>query len=664
MILFSVVLLAPTIGYFYLHGLYPIQTTVDSISAEGKSGLPFSLISFDILFNILLALMLVCLLHILAGVPNRPGRILSPLRDRPILAFCFFTILCGAILTTAPAVFNSLLLNVRFCGTKSPSLFETIRSIHPLYIKKAAVTAVCFGLSIADVVIPVKKYPLRRLVYFGLAAIPTCPLLWWNAVAGWMPSRYWQIWRLILLAATCLGIVVVFPQAQPITNQMLIKTGPTLQKLDACDSAYHVEQDPENPGEALLRCGWNPAKLSRFTRDEQGRWLLDDRQKMDVFSRWKHLQIDPGKKIIYVMDGQANRLYLYHLETLELLATYDVPIAAFPAYSYRIKLSLDPQRELLAVACRHGFFFIMDTKNFQVLRTGFFNEGGCIWDLQFDTDNHRLFILQAKRLTVLNPDDFSVIKSYSCPYSVFSVLIPKDYDKILLSMPTSMKGLALDRKTLEPVKAFDAPLGVRNMSFDEKRRWVFLSSISGAVEILSADTLKKLDRVRVNPDIKGIEVFPEFGEAIITTGDSDSQAWVYDPPPGKFDLYDKALQVLEYGYRKHQKRTDDPGRLMFETHADRVDLHTGDLVLIFNPQAENKENTARSFHPAIGFNGVEYSTEDAFCNAIRENEETVSAIIIIDQYPEKVRKCVEPARKKRRILFKHGSGACIAARIL
>jgi len=97
----------------------------------------------------------------------------------------------------------------------------------------------------------------------------------------------------------------------------------------------------------------------------------------------------------------------------------------------------------------------------------------------------------------------------------------------------------------------EAPATVRKMAIDPDRRFLFLSSINGIVEIRDADDYKLLRRERIGLWIHWLEVIPEFGEIIITMGNIESIVWSYLSPSEGSNLSDRILYTAEQYFRRY-----------------------------------------------------------------------------------------------------------------
>jgi len=92
------------------------------------------------------------------------------------------------------------------------------------------------------------------------------------------------------------------------------------------------------------------------------------------------------------------------------------------------------------------------------------------------------------------------------------------------------------------------PIGVRSLAIDAQRDLIFVSSLSGVIEVRSASDYATVSRTRLSPWIHWLEPIPEFGEVIVSVAFNGPLVWQYDPPNLVFSPFDLALQMTEKIY--------------------------------------------------------------------------------------------------------------------
>jgi len=170
-----------------------------------------SLVFFDILVCIGMAFVVAVLVAMIFGKPDRPGRLLSVFRNHPLITLIVFTYLLNIFLLSAPKTLADIFVDFAF---ETGSIFN-LEGVHPLYKQAANISALCIGLSVADIAF---RPGTARFWVYPILLAPQYPLLWWNALSWLFPSRYWWIWRPVLAVASCITLLLVFPSAQPIRD--------------------------------------------------------------------------------------------------------------------------------------------------------------------------------------------------------------------------------------------------------------------------------------------------------------------------------------------------------------------------------------------------------------------------------------------------------------
>lgn len=500
------------------------------------------LIHFDVLVLIGLSVGVVFVCALIFGRPEKPGRLLFCLKGRPVFAFIAGAIGFGAILILTP----TLLANTLLSFYDEQTFLTAWHSLHPAYRNQALWLTLCLALSLSD--IAAKPGVFRWWAYLILILPPmrVFPLLWWNALAGLFPSRYWTFWRPVLAFASCLVPILVLPQAQPIREGIpRYETAPRQTLFDCV--GYQAEALP-GKDQLFTRCSDPAPGLARYEQGIGDPWRKTNTLKQTGFI-WNRGTLDLKRNQVYIVDGNTRILHVYSYPDFAPVAQVPIATNAFPVRSFNILQAMDKKRGLLFIAENEGYLISINLDDFSIGTVRFFSWGDRIRDLEFCDETDELLVLQSRRLCAVAPTDFNVVRTRSFAADAYDLLIDPKKDQVLISFPQRMEVGVFSRGDFGLAEILDGPAGVRTLALDEQRRLYFLGSISGVLEVVDADLKTRKARVRIAPWIHWIEPVPKAGQAMVTMGDVPAVIWQYDPMQTAFDPFDRTMEFAEKAMR-------------------------------------------------------------------------------------------------------------------
>jgi hypothetical protein len=522
-----------------------IGSRLKAFSEAGDRAMGMSLAYFDGFLIVCVIALLLFLLTMMCGRPGAPRKPFDRLPEKPIFALMILFPAIFFLLGFGPLILSRLLVQFDIAR---------IHHMHPLlpngrYLFAAGCASLALSMSFAQ--LNAKTGLLQWLpVAIFLAPPPLTfgPILWWNALARRLPSRYWSAWKPLLAFLTCLLPVVAFPASQPFMENYPLHAPETYRFLTEPGEICFANQTIAIPGrpEFLSRCNEN---LRLYRRSGEGEWKIARTKTLGFL--YKRASADFGRDRLYIFDGLSRNLNVLTLSDFETVAQVPIPIAAFPTPSWwKIHQALDAERGILALADNAGNLATFDTQDFHPIRFMGLDPRGDVWGIEADSQTGELFVLQAFRLSVFRIDTLELTSRLDLNEAAYWMLFDDARNRILLSFPSSMKIVAFDRTMLAEVAACNAPAGVRALAIDPTRDMLFASAGSGVVETRWLDDLALIRRTRLIPWIHWLGILPEFGEAIVTAGDVRPVVWRFDPAADSFDLGDMALQLTEETARR------------------------------------------------------------------------------------------------------------------
>jgi CheY-like chemotaxis protein len=494
-----------------------------------------SLIHFDFFATVLPACVLLWVLTNLAGHPGKPG-VLPLIRQRkPVRTFLLAGILGVFLLIIAPVL-------IGYVGPGSDlRTLDDIKNFipNPRYIQVAVCAAFGFALFCADVAVrgPAVRWWTALFLFVPVLSdrpyIGSSPLIWWCALAGWLPSRYWSAWKPVAAALTMAVPIFMYPNAQPIMKVEPSFEAATRQILNECAQPYGVRRTPDRP-ELWLSC---TDALLRYERTND-HWELSARVIAPF--RWDQTAFDFKRNRGYAFDGMSGLLHIYSLRPATEIDVIEISAEDFPVHSIGIHSSLDPEEGVLIIAENKGVILAWDTVSRETIMSRFVGA----WSLEnvsrflVDVDRHELLVLHRERLASYGLRDLAPHGSVALPDFTEGLVVDKERNRVLVTQPRGLSIIAIDRETFHIVGTGEASAGVRSLALDEERRLLISASVSGVVEVRDADDFSLKARARLAPWARRLEILPEFGEVVITRNDVGAIVWRYDPPDVTYDLFD------------------------------------------------------------------------------------------------------------------------------
>jgi hypothetical protein len=518
-----------------------IRILLNTLSSTVNKSAVYNLVHFDTLLLVATSLVVITGIALLTGRPHRPGAIFGKLKGRSFLTFGIFAFLFSALLLGTPTIISNLL----FTYYGEDGLLFKSATLHPAYIREALIVALCFSISFADITVRSGATRWWSYLFFLVPICNVCPLLWWNGLAGLLPSRWWSTVKPLFIAASCLSLGLVLPVAQPIRQGFPVYSAPSQQTL-MDNIGYFVQRIPGKP-EVFMRSFDPSPAMSRLRRSSNGKWTLINKQHMEY--HWDRASLDLKRNRVYICEGTTRTLHVYDYPTFKQLSTHFLPLNAFPIRSFDLFQALDAEHGILVLADKEGFIVTIDVESFEVLNSTYLTGESEIWGVQYDSTSEELIVLQNHNIMALSIFDLNYIRSKSFESAAYDFLIDNDCQRIFISFPKKMSVLALDKNSFSEIAEMEAPATVRKMAIDPSRRFLFLSSIHGVMEIRDADDYHLLRRERIGLWIHWLEVIPEFGEIVITMGDIDSIVWSYLSPSEDANLFDGILYTFEKIFR-------------------------------------------------------------------------------------------------------------------
>lgn len=527
-------LIARKTSLFLVREIYPSLDKLEKmVTGNGEMFYPINtLIYFDVFVLIVFALLIVVVFSYLLE------RFPVPFNGHPVITFFTITPLICAFLFLTPTLIANVILS--FSGQQN--IFANIFDIHPLYFKEIIYASLCFGLSIADRTVTSGGLRWWSYLFLLLPPLNRFPILWWNGASGLFQSGYWMIWRVVLTFLVCVKVLVAFPFAQPIRNVIPLNEGTPRQVLDGC-TAYQVKRIPQTQ-DFFIRCGFSTGGyFARYHREKTGEWILQRRSSSLSFP-WNEGAYDFPQNRLYLFNTTSPAIEIYSLSTFDLIERTPVNISDADRWNYNHFVALDDNQNILSLVSNNGCFFQFDIEKKEVVRQGVL-DNGIIWGVFTNSVADELLILQGRRLTAYKLPTFEPNRFLDLPGDGYGLKKAPFSGKIYISLPRQMQIAVIDEKTFKIIAFNDAPAGVRNIEFDEKRGLLFLGAISGVVEVWRSDDLEYVGRIRLPPWIHWMKALDEYAELVITLGEVDAVVWQYEPFSVKTTIFDLLLEESE-----------------------------------------------------------------------------------------------------------------------
>lgn len=641
-------LLIASKGYqFYQTALAPKISQILALrqSCSNYEDKIYTLIYFDILVCLALFLCLLFFVSLLAGEPNRPRKWWGKLRGHFFVTFVSTFLTLTALVVIVP----TLLINLYMPFSGQTSIFNNISTIHPTYMKEALLTALCFALHFADINARAGVFRWWAFIVLLWAPMNYLPLLWWNALAGLFPSRYWRVWRPVLTFASVGLLLLVFPNAQQIRKGQPLYRGAEQRELSDC-LGYQIERVPGKP-ELFMRCSDTEDSIlvtidairehpgmHHYRRLADGGW-----QKIDSFPPtedfwWDEGAIDWQRSRFYLFSGTLGVLHIFQLDPLKHLDAYALPYHVFPKQDYIVFHALDEQRGILVLANREGWLVSIDLEEMRIRQAKFVSQGWKLFQIAYSPEKKELFVLQNYALSAFNVEDLSLIRTTSFTSSAYSFYLDAAEDRIIVGFPQRLAAQVLDWDTFTLKQTIDAPAGLRSFEKDAQRNLFFFSTVTGVVEMRRGDNFGLLRRVRLRPWIHDMKALPEFGELVATYGDVKSSIWRYDPPAARWNLFGALLHTTEKAMRFLFQNVAalKPEDEHITPLADKDVLGAGSTIVMYSRREIPANKAEKIILPGESFDLLLTANQEEFKSLVRDRQRRIDQIIIAAPLEEAV----------------------------
>lgn len=530
---------------------YPkIKAIINLGELEKANGLIF----FNEFVNIALILFIICLFFFFPGSPEGKRRLFLIKKGRPVLSFFLYTPIIALVLILGPGFISR--------GWSSSGLQGILPQSEYLHV--AIATAFCFGLSLADIatkkgavrwwILPFLVIPTNGIFYF--------PLLWWNAIAGWLPSKYWNLWRPVFLLGTAIGPILAYPLAQPFLHDppVFIDTG---YEIIGNRIGYGIQEVP-GAQEAYISAVDN---LQHYKK-ENSRWLLVD--ELHTGFGWDEASFDFKENQAYIHDGNSGHLHILGLNPLSKKETLEIPYESFPFRSGAIHQAYDANRKILAIGEDGCFVTTLDMDTMRVRQSlSLGNDLGYIARILNVPSRGELLILTTHSLTAYRLNDLTMVRSVQLPDVSYGMIIEEKNDRVFVGFPQIMEVAEYSLTGFELRRTFDGPAGLRSMVLDPANKALFLGSVSGVLEIRKLDDLKLVRRVRLMPWMRRMAVIPESREILLTSR-SMPIVWSYLHRKEKQSAYDQLQVIAESIGRKVLRKMIINNKAKFIEQSNRI----------------------------------------------------------------------------------------------
>lgn len=431
------------------------------------------------------------------------------------------------------------------------------------YLTACVITGFTIGLSIFDLTLKGKSIRLLNLIFL---LTPTSffnlfPLMWWNTVSTVTPSFAWKLWRPFLTIATCLLPLFSFPSNQIIHKKLSdIQRGPIeiiSNKVAECDG-YFMEWAPEKP-DFYFRC------MNSFYHAKAIGLTVTSVKSFDRIPAFDEASIDHKQGIAYIYSSREKLIYMIRIPQLDLVSTFPMPYNKFPILLEGVRQVLDEKKEHLFIMGLYGNLVKVGIgdDNF-----GSYNHSKLpapIYEIRYDNNHNRLFILSKKVLYILNSEDLSILKEI--PFEHIALGMNFDYEngRYFVSFPSLMEIRVFDLKTHKLLDKIPAPMGARKIAIDPENEVLFVGSMSGVIEIRSLEDFSLKTRERVTPWIHWLDVSPSQKKLLVSVNINQPFIYSYQEYNITSHLLDLFQRLIEAAARI--------GFATYESYRMHVDSH-------------------------------------------------------------------------------------------
>lgn len=295
---------------------------------------------------------------------------------------------------------------------------------------------------------------------------------------------------------------------------------------------YQIEQSKDFNDIFFVRWG---SQICLFERADN-QWALKSATELRFL--WNEGSFDHEKRKIYIYDSAGSRLVVLDFNRSRSFITRQVPLDLRSQFPFSLHQAYDAKRGILYLVSLESRLAGYDLVDFTKVRKSPVNRDlGQIVEMVYDEKTDRLIVLQVGALTFISGQDGSVLRTVPMIDKAFGLFVDHTSDRMFISFPDKMAVGIMPVDGYEVTKYLDAPVGVRSVQIDPERSLIFMGSFSGVLEIRSLENNHLLGRTRLSPWIHWLSVMPEYGDIIVTHGESRSIAYHYAHPIIDHDLF-------------------------------------------------------------------------------------------------------------------------------
>ena len=531
------------LGLFFTGHINP---TLQKFLAIDPRDQVYNLIYFGWFAWILLSVLVVMVIVGLTGRPQKENGMFQWLPYRhisaPIIAPLLFWPLTYLAVTQFPIAM--FLQGIDLSGIN----FIKAR---PLFLREAIVVATAMAISVADAQIDTRYRPWWTLPFL----IVPLPILWWNTVVRWMPSRYWSFWRPVLTLLTFGPMLLQFLSGPSEFKDLAAIEKQPLQaivhhSLDDC-IGYQIAPSPIDDS-IYINCD---SRLARY-RYNGNQWQRTG--LFDPHGFWDEGAFDFSKDTAYLFIGLDRRLEVIDLTKLTSRETAPYSKTDFSPETTGIHQAIDVKSGLLFVAENFGEVVSIAEDSLQIRNHTAVTTAPDvqIWRI-LQGKPGELYILQNHTLLVFHDNDLKLLRKVTFKDAAYDMYYDRTDSRIYVSFPAAMEVRVYDSETLQRTDRIPAPSAVRPVAIDHKRGWIVMGSYGGALSIRDLYTHRLIKRIRFIPWQRRIELFPERGQLLLTASKFDAIDLDYANLDAPFDFADSVLLWTERLYRLSARKVDE-----------------------------------------------------------------------------------------------------------
>ncbi len=566
---------------FYLFAAQWVVPTLIKAPELSRFDQVYCLIHIDILLLIIAA---AAVLFVFAsGLIKLPSFAIG----RPMAVF--FAVACGLIMlfSPIPTLIANLFNAYEIAGPRTWKNFFP----HRLYLVEAARLSLCLAFFAADKAAmrnPVRWWTLPFLIPTPL--FNSLPLLWISFFTGWLPSKYWRVWRPLAAISACLLPILVYLPAQPIRSGMPVYsqgwTKPVCPEYGPGASGYEaVSIDGDR--QLLIRIG---DAVNRAVRAADGSWQCAG--KLTVPGVWNQMGVDRAAGEAFIFDVAGPALYTLSLAPLGIVDKTEIPFREFPVRTAEpVKLAYDGAARRLVIMTEDNIGAIIDVDKKTVVADALFESNrGPARQILIRPEKDEIYILRDRGIYVSTLSNLAPIRHVD--FGRVAAGMAFGENGLWISFPLDMEVACFNPETFAAESVINAPLGVRCLAVDKSRNLLFMASLSGAVEIRDLHDNRLIKRARVLPWIHWLTVLPETGRLVVTGGGVSSVVWDYLDDAPKADPAGYIFEILEPLLKTALNKTPIAGVPAANFGIGREEYLHGDARILVIESDETERNHA------------------------------------------------------------------------